>query len=119
MAITPWTLSAAISSRWVKLTFSVENLLNEEYTTLWGQRAPPLLYSPTYGSPSLYEYKGQGRTFGLNYALTFLIKSPQPERMGLMFRIMLFYALLFSTNCPLLSNGICAPGSLSIRDFPR
>ena len=53
-----------------KLTFSVENLLNEEYTTLWGQRAP-LLYSPTYGSPSLYEYKGRGRTFGLNYALTF------------------------------------------------
>jgi iron complex outermembrane receptor protein len=48
----------------------VENLLNEEYTTLWGQRAP-LLYSPTYGSPSLYEYKGRGRTFGLNYALTF------------------------------------------------
>ncbi|HCD7255095.1 TPA: TonB-dependent siderophore receptor [Citrobacter farmeri] len=53
-----------------KLTFSIENLLDEDYTTLWGQRAP-LLYSPTYGSPSLYEYKGRGRTFGLNYALTF------------------------------------------------
>lgn len=53
-----------------KLTFSIENLLDEDYTTLWGQRAP-LLYSPTYGSPSQYEYKGRGRTFGLNYALTF------------------------------------------------
>ncbi|HBW0857407.1 TonB-dependent siderophore receptor [Klebsiella variicola] len=53
-----------------KLTFSIENLLNEDYVTIWGQRAP-LLYSPTYGSSSLYEYKGCGRTFGLNYALTF------------------------------------------------
>lgn len=53
-----------------KLTFSIENLLNEDYVTVWGQRAP-LLYSPTYGSSSLYEYKGRGRTFGLNYALSF------------------------------------------------
>lgn len=53
-----------------KLTFSIENLLNEDYVTVWGQRAP-LLYSPTYGSSSLYEYKGSGRTFGLNYALSF------------------------------------------------
>lgn len=53
-----------------KLTFSIENLLNEDYITIWGQRAP-LLYSPTYGSSSLYEYKGRGRTFGLNYSLTF------------------------------------------------
>ncbi|HHU6618215.1 TPA: TonB-dependent receptor domain-containing protein [Klebsiella pneumoniae] len=53
-----------------KVTFSIENLLNEDYVTIWGQRAP-LLYSPTYGSSSLYEYKGRGRTFGLNYALTF------------------------------------------------
>ena len=53
-----------------KVTFSIENLLNEAYVTIWGQRAP-LLYSPTYGSSSLYEYKGRGRTFGLNYALTF------------------------------------------------
>ena len=53
-----------------KLTLSIENLLNEDYVTVWGQRAP-LLYSPTYGSSSLYEYKGRGRTFGLNYALSF------------------------------------------------
>ncbi len=53
-----------------KVSFSVENLLDKDYTTVWGQRAP-LLYSPTYGSPSLYEYKGRGRTFGVNYSVTF------------------------------------------------
>lgn len=53
-----------------KLSFSIENLLDKQYTTVWGQRAP-LLYSPTYGNAALYEYKGRGRTFGLNYALTF------------------------------------------------
>lgn len=53
-----------------KLSFNIENLLDKDYTTVWGQRAP-LLYSPTYGSPSLYEYKGRGRTYGVNYSLQF------------------------------------------------
>lgn len=53
-----------------KLSFSVENLLDEDYTTAWGQRAPGL-YSPTYGSENLYTYKGRGRTFGLNYSVLF------------------------------------------------
>ncbi|TWD38976.1 ferric aerobactin receptor IutA [Pantoea sp. SJZ147] len=53
-----------------KLSFSVENLLDRDYTTVWGQRAP-LFYSPTYGSPSQYQYKGRGRTFGLNYSVLF------------------------------------------------
>ncbi|MER0126382.1 TonB-dependent siderophore receptor [Franconibacter daqui] len=53
-----------------KLSFSVENLLDKNYTTIWGQRAPKL-YSPTYGSEDLYAYKGRGRTFGLNYSLLF------------------------------------------------
>ncbi|WP_312226888.1 TonB-dependent siderophore receptor [Pseudescherichia sp.] len=53
-----------------KLSFSVENLLDEEYTTAWGQRAPGL-YSPTYGAANLYTYKGRGRTFGLNYSVLF------------------------------------------------
>ncbi|RYC47336.1 TonB-dependent receptor [Pectobacterium zantedeschiae] len=52
------------------LSFSIENLLDKEYTTVWGQRAP-LLYSPTYGSTSLYDYKGRGRTFGVNYSVIF------------------------------------------------
>ena len=53
-----------------KLSFSVENLLDEDYTTAWGQRAPGL-YSPTYGAENLYTYKGRGRTFGLNYSVAF------------------------------------------------
>ena len=53
-----------------KVSFSVENLLDKDYTTAWGQRAPGL-YSPTYGSPGLYTYKGRGRTFGLNYSVLF------------------------------------------------
>jgi iron complex outermembrane receptor protein len=53
-----------------KVSFSVENLLDKDYTTAWGQRAPGL-YSPTYGEAALYTYKGRGRTFGLNYSLLF------------------------------------------------
>ncbi len=53
-----------------KLSFSVENLLDKEYTTVWGQRAPGL-YSPTYGDAGLYTYKGRGRTFGMNYSVLF------------------------------------------------
>lgn len=53
-----------------KISFSIENLLDKEYTTVWGQRAP-ILYSPTYGAPDLYTYKGRGRTFGVNYSVLF------------------------------------------------
>jgi len=53
-----------------KLSFSIENLLDKEYTTVWGQRAPGF-YSPTYGAANLYTYKGRGRTFGLNYSVVF------------------------------------------------
>ncbi|OON37031.1 ligand-gated channel protein [Izhakiella australiensis] len=53
-----------------KLSFSIENLLDKDYATVWGQRAPGL-YSPTYGAADLYTYKGRGRTFGLNYSLVF------------------------------------------------
>lgn len=53
-----------------KLSFSVENLLDRDYSTVWGQRAP-LHYSPGYGPASLYDYKGRGRTFGVNYSVLF------------------------------------------------
>lgn len=53
-----------------KVSFSVENLLDKDYTTVWGQRAPGL-YSPTYGDAGLYTYKGRGRTFGMNYSVVF------------------------------------------------
>ncbi|MGZ0721197.1 ferric aerobactin receptor IutA [Kluyvera cryocrescens] len=53
-----------------KLSFSVENLFDRDYTTVWGQRAP-LYYSPASGPASLYDYKGRGRTFGVNYSVLF------------------------------------------------
>lgn len=53
-----------------KLSFSVENLLDKDYTTAWEQRAPGL-YSPTYGDAGLYTYKGRRMTFGLNYSVVF------------------------------------------------
>ncbi|EJD6041771.1 TonB-dependent siderophore receptor [Providencia rettgeri] len=53
-----------------KVSFAVENLLDKNYSTIWGQRAQGL-YSPKYGAPNLYDYKGRGRTFALNYSVTF------------------------------------------------
>ena len=53
-----------------KLSFSIENLLVRDYTTVWGQRAP-MYYSPGYGPASLYDYKGRGRTYGVNYSVLF------------------------------------------------
>ena len=53
-----------------KVSFAVENLLDKNYSTIWGQRAQGL-YSPKYGAANLYDYKGRGRTFALNYSVTF------------------------------------------------
>ena len=52
-----------------KVSFSVENLLDKDYTTTGPARTG--CYSPTYGAPGLYTYKGRGRTFGLNYSVLF------------------------------------------------
>ena len=52
------------------LSFSVENLFDTDYTTVWGKRAQ-LIYSPGYGPQSLFDFKGRGRTFGLNYSVLF------------------------------------------------
>ncbi|WP_207516391.1 hypothetical protein, partial [Enterobacter hormaechei] len=49
---------------WIRVTCSMR------IPSAWGQRAPGL-YSPTYGAPGLYTYKGRGRTFGLNYSVLF------------------------------------------------
>lgn len=53
-----------------QVSFSIENLFDEKYTTIWGQRSA-LLYSPAYGSADLYSYQGRGRTYGLNYSFKF------------------------------------------------
>ena len=48
------------------LGFGIENLLNEDYLTIWSQRA-----EHWYGNSAMYEYKGRGRTYTLNYQVEF------------------------------------------------
>ena len=53
-------------------TFSagIQNLLDKEYSTVWGQRAA-LFYSPTYGPEYLYDYQGRGRTYSLTWSMAY------------------------------------------------
>jgi iron complex outermembrane receptor protein len=51
------------------LSFGIQNLLDRDYTTTWGQRAK-LLYSSLIATQAL-DYKGRGRTFGLTYSLDY------------------------------------------------
>ncbi|MEF1289747.1 TonB-dependent receptor [Vibrio sp. M260118] len=51
------------------LGFGIQNLLDKDYTTAWGQRAQ-ILYAAHYDSAA-YDYKGRGRTYTLNYQVKF------------------------------------------------
>lgn len=51
------------------LSYGIENLLDKDYSTLWGQRAA-YFYSPTYGPEKMFDYHGRGRTFAINYHLS-------------------------------------------------
>ncbi|XDF79708.1 TonB-dependent receptor [Aliivibrio fischeri] len=51
------------------LGFGIQNLFNKDYTTAWGQRAQ-ILYSSHYDAAA-YDYKGRGRTYTLNYQVTY------------------------------------------------
>ncbi|MFM2600471.1 TonB-dependent receptor [Vibrio fortis] len=51
------------------LGFGIQNLLNKDYTTIWGQRAQ-ILYATHYESAA-YNYRGRGRTYTLNYQVKF------------------------------------------------
>lgn len=48
------------------LQFGITNLLNRDYETLWSQRSFEL-----YGLKGLTSYKGQGRTYSVNYSFDF------------------------------------------------
>ena len=48
------------------LGFGVQNLLDEDYTTLWGQRAQMF-----YGETPEFDFKGRGRTYTLNYQISY------------------------------------------------
>lgn len=49
------------------INFGVQNLLNREYTTIWGQRSVFFYQTPV----KAFEYLGRGRTFSLGYTIKF------------------------------------------------
>lgn len=51
------------------LGFGVQNLLDKDYTNIWGQRAQ-ITYSAHYAADA-YDYKGRGRTYTLNYQVKY------------------------------------------------
>ncbi|MEX3073147.1 TonB-dependent receptor [Vibrio alginolyticus] len=51
------------------LGFGIQNLFDKDYTTIWGQRAQ-IVYSSHYDAAA-YDYKGRGRTFTLNYQVSY------------------------------------------------
>lgn len=53
-----------------QLTFGITNLLNEDYTTVWGQRAM-MFYAPSFGSEAAFDFKGRGRTYTLTYDVNY------------------------------------------------
>lgn len=52
------------------LSLGVQNLLDKQYSTVWGQRAA-LFYSPTYGPDYLYDYQGRGRTYTVTWSMAY------------------------------------------------
>ncbi|MDI5936606.1 TonB-dependent receptor [Halomonas sp. LN1S58] len=66
------TLDLSLSQRTDVGTFSlgVQNLLDESYSTVWGQRAA-MFYSPYYGPDYLYDYQGRGRTYSLTWSMDY------------------------------------------------
>lgn len=53
-----------------KFSLGVQNLLDESYSTVWGQRAT-MFYSPYYGPEYLYDYQGRGRTYNVTWSLAY------------------------------------------------
>lgn len=53
-----------------ELSLGVGNLLDEDYSTVWGQRAA-MFYSPYYGPEYLYDYQSRGRTYTLGWSMDY------------------------------------------------
>ncbi|MDR5904539.1 TonB-dependent receptor [Franzmannia qiaohouensis] len=53
-----------------RFSLGVQNLLDESYSTVWGQRAA-MFYSPYYGPEYLYDYQGRGRTYSLTWSMDY------------------------------------------------
>ncbi|MFL1405614.1 TonB-dependent receptor [Marinobacter sp. M1N3S26] len=63
---TTFDLMAARNLPLGRLNFAVTNLLDEQYDTVWGQRAQLF-----YGYEELFDFKGQGRTYSLTYSVDY------------------------------------------------
>ncbi|WP_328716426.1 TonB-dependent receptor [Halomonas elongata] len=66
------TLDLSLSQRLPvgELSLGVSNLLDKQYSTVWGQRAA-IFYSPRFGPEYLYDYQGRGRTFTLGWSMAY------------------------------------------------
>ena len=53
-----------------ELSFGIANLLDNDYTTVWGQRAQAF-YGGYYGPDEMFDYKGRGRTYSLAYTVQY------------------------------------------------
>lgn len=53
-----------------KLSLGISNLLDKQYSTVWGQRATAF-YSPAYGPEYLFNFQGRGRTYTINWTATY------------------------------------------------
>lgn len=51
------------------LNLGIQNLLDKDYTTVWGQRAQ--VFYGTLAPVGLFDYKGRGRTYSLSYSVEF------------------------------------------------
>ncbi|MBU2874228.1 TonB-dependent receptor [Marinobacter salexigens] len=49
-----------------RVNFSITNLLDKQYNTVWGQRAQLF-----YGFEDLFDFKGQGRAYTLSYSVDY------------------------------------------------
>ncbi len=52
-----------------KLNFGINNLFNENYETIWSQRAQPWYVRLT--DPAVVTFQGRGRTYSVSYSLDF------------------------------------------------
>ena len=53
-----------------QVSLGINNLFNEDYSTVWGQRSV-IFYSPRFGPEEMFDYKGQGRTYTLTYSVDY------------------------------------------------
>ncbi len=51
------------------LNVGIQNLLDKDYTTVWGQRAQ--VFYGTAATADLFDYHGRGRTYSLSYSVEF------------------------------------------------